>query len=122
MAETGWGSFVMVDNKLKNGSFMASKTVGRFIAFGAITTMGRMADGGLLAMDQFRFSEGKYNGSVINVIDILESPRNGPWEFTVMGGIGFFRGYTRYAISQPYLPTTEPPLHVFKWQFHFTSQ
>ena len=112
----------MVDNKLKNGPFMESKTIGRFTGFGAITTIGGMVDGGLLALDQFRFNEGEYNGSVINVIGILKSPRDGPWEFAIMGGTSFFRGYTGYAISQPYLATTVPPLHVFEWHFHLTSQ
>ena len=67
----------MVDKKLKNGPFLESKTLERFTGFGAITTMGGMADAWLLAMNQFWFSKGKYNGSMINVIDILESSKNG---------------------------------------------
>jgi hypothetical protein len=94
----GWGSFLTVDNLLVDGPAADSPLVGSFTGVAAITTKGGIADGGLFAVDQFRFGPAsKYNGSTISVIG------------------------TGYVISTPYLPTTAAPVFVFKWDFSLSK-
>jgi hypothetical protein len=105
-----------------DGPAADSPLVGSFTGVAAITTKGGIADGGLFAVDQFRFGPAsKYNGSTISVIGILANPLNGPWELSVVAGTGHFRGYTGYVISTPYLPTTAAPVFVFKWDFSLSK-
>ncbi|KAG0625278.1 hypothetical protein M758_2G042100 [Ceratodon purpureus] len=115
----GWGSFLTIDNIITEGPNFTTTVLGKFTGFAVMTTKGGLLDGGILVLDQFRFGPAsKYNGSSISVTGNLANPPPGPWEVIVLGGTGYFRGYTGYAFSEPYLPTTLAPRFVYKWTFY----
>ena len=121
-SELGWGSILTLDNYVKEGPAFTSKTLGRFSGFAVLTTTGGIGDGGKLGVDEFRFGSGsKYNGSSLTVVGTFLEPADGPWEVIIVGGTGYFRGWSGYAISALYLPTTVAPDYAFKWHIYISK-
>ncbi|XP_024375472.1 dirigent protein 11 [Physcomitrium patens] len=117
----GWGSFMVFDNRLKEGAAADSKLLGRITGSGALTTIGGLPTGGVQVTSKFWFGEGsKYPGSSFTLVGTL-SYGPAPWELIVIGGTGYFRGFSGYGLSAPENSTTVPPLFVYKWNFHLTK-
>lgn len=118
----GWGSFLVFDNRLKQGAALDSKLLGRITGFGVLSTIGGLPTGGVQVTSKFWFGEGsKYPGSSITVVGTLSYGPT-PWELVVIGGTGKFRGYSGYGLSQPENSTTVPPIYVYKWNFYLTKK
>lgn len=114
----GWGSFLVFDNKLMEGASPSSTVLGRITGSGVLSTIGGLSGGGVQVVSKFWWSPtGPLKGSSITVVGTL-SYGTAPWELTVVAGTGEFRGYIGYALSQPELSTTAPPLFVYKWTIH----
>ncbi|KAI6696648.1 hypothetical protein NL676_016767, partial [Syzygium grande] len=90
---TGFGAVVMIDDPLTEGPEMSSKEVGRAQGIYALASQN---DVGLLMVQNYVFTEGKYNGSTLSVLGrnaVLSSMR----ELTIVGGSGLFRFARGYA-------------------------
>ncbi|KAI3407249.1 Dirigent protein, partial [Psidium guajava] len=90
---TRFGSVYVIDDPLTKGPKMSSKIVGR--AQG-IYSSASLNDLGLLMVQNYVFTQGKYNGSTLSVLGrnaVLSNVR----EMPIVGGSGLFRFARGYA-------------------------
>lgn len=90
-----FGSTVMIDDPLTEGSEITSKLVGKAQGMYAIAAQNDIA---LLMVMNLVFFEGKYNGSSISVLGrnpVLNDVR----EMPIVGGSGVFRAAHGYALA-----------------------
>ncbi|XP_030517323.1 dirigent protein 22-like [Rhodamnia argentea] len=90
---TRFGSVFVIDDPLTERPEMSSKMVGR--AQG-IYSSASLNDIGLLMVQNYVFTEGKYNGSTLSILGrnaVLSSVR----EMPIVGGSGLFRFASGYA-------------------------
>ena len=119
LSETGFGSFFVFDNILREGPSVTSKELGRYKGTALGVSLEPYTIGGLymIAHHDFQSGSGKYNGSSFTVMgtvgDIYAPP---PRYMLIPGGLGYFFGCSGYAIWAP-VPAT-PPLFVFQWDFY----
>ncbi|XP_010024253.2 dirigent protein 22-like [Eucalyptus grandis] len=91
---TGFGAIVVIDDPLTEGPEASSKIVGR--AQGLYSSAS-LNEAGLLMVQNYVFTEGKYNGSTLSVLGrnaVFSSMR----EMPIVGGsrlFGFARGYAQ---------------------------
>ncbi|KAK2633033.1 dirigent protein 22 [Eucalyptus grandis] len=90
---TGFGAVVMIDDPLTEGPEMSSKEVGRAQGIYALSSQN---DVGLLMVQNYVFTEGKYNGSTLSVLG-RNAVFSGVREMSIVGGSGLFRFARGYA-------------------------
>ncbi|KAI6696651.1 hypothetical protein NL676_016770 [Syzygium grande] len=90
---TGFGAVVMIDDPLTEGPETSSKEVGRAQGIYALASQ---KDTGLLMVQNYVFTEGKYNGSTLSVLG-RNAVFSGVRELSIVGGSGLFRFARGYA-------------------------
>ncbi|KAK3446850.1 dirigent protein 22 [Eucalyptus grandis] len=96
---TGFGLVVMIDDPLTEGPELSSKVVGR--AQGLYSSASQN-DLGLLMVQNYVFTEGKYNGSTLSVLGrnaVFSEVR----EMPIVGGSRLFRFARGYAQARTHL-------------------
>ncbi|XP_047942652.1 dirigent protein 21-like [Salvia hispanica] len=89
---TRFGEVQVVDIRLTEGPNLSSRTLGR--AQG-LFTYADVRETGLLMVYNYFFTEGRYNGSTLNVMGRYP-PRSDNIEMAVIGGSGHLRGARGY--------------------------
>ncbi|KAG0558769.1 hypothetical protein M758_10G049700 [Ceratodon purpureus] len=126
-AGVGFGSVVVFDNEIREGTSNSSKLLGRAsgVAIGVIRPSPATKGATRVQMHmEHIFEEGsEYDGSTISVVGIFFS-LTGPWEANVPGGTGRFKGYRGYGVSAQLSETAGPPpvYIVYKWDFYLTKE
>ncbi|XP_048127647.1 dirigent protein 22-like [Rhodamnia argentea] len=115
---TGFGAVVMIDDALTEGPEMSSKEVGRAQGIYALASQ---KDAGLLMVQNYVFTEGKYNGSTLSVLGrnaVFSSVR----ELPIVGGSGLFRFARGYAEAKTLtfdLKTGDAVVQYNVYVFHY---
>ncbi|WCJ31106.1 Disease resistance-responsive (dirigent-like protein) family protein [Euphorbia peplus] len=94
----GFGFVNMIDDPLTEGPELSSKLLGRAQGLFGNAEQGNLA---LVMVMNFVFSEGKYNGSTLNILgrnSILLEVR----EMSIVGGTGLFRFARGYVQASTY--------------------
>ncbi|KAF8019832.1 hypothetical protein BT93_G0506 [Corymbia citriodora subsp. variegata] len=115
---TGFGAVVMIDDPLTEGPEMSSKEVGRAQGIYALASQN---DVGLLMVQNYVFSEGKYNGSTLSVLG-RNAVFSGVREMPIVGGSGLFRfarGYVRAKTHEFDLKTGDACVEYNVYVFHY---
>ncbi|XP_030453140.1 dirigent protein 22-like [Syzygium oleosum] len=115
---TGFGAVVMIDDLLTEGPDMSSKEVGRAQGIYALASQN---DVGLLMVQNYVFTEGKYNGSTLSVLG-RNAVLSGVRELAIVGGSGLFRfarGYARAKTHTFDLKTGDACVEYDVYVFHY---
>ncbi|KAI3407248.1 Dirigent protein [Psidium guajava] len=115
---TGFGAVVVIDDPLTEGPEMSSKEVGR--AQG-IYAMASQKDACLLMVQNYAFTEGKYNGSTLSVLG-RNAVFSGVRELPIVGGSGLFRFARGYAQAKTLtfdLKTGDAVVEYNVYVFHY---
>lgn len=121
LSAIGWGSFLTLDNYLKEGPDTDSKLLGMITGTTVVTSKGGVATGGAQLNTQHIFSGDFYNASSLTVTGTILTPST-PWECIVPGGTGAFRGYSGYGLLAPVEATTAPPVYVYQWDIYISPK
>ncbi|XP_030518398.2 dirigent protein 22-like [Rhodamnia argentea] len=115
---TLFGAVVMIDDPLTEGPEMSSKEVGRAQGIYALASQ---HDVGLLMVQNYVFTEGKYNGSTLSVLGrnaVFSEVR----EMPIVGGSRLFRFARGYAQARTHwldLQTGDAVVEYNVYVFHY---
>ncbi|KAI3407247.1 Dirigent protein [Psidium guajava] len=115
---TGFGAVVMIDDPLTEGPEMSSKEVGRAQGIYALASQ---KDASLLMVQNYVFTEGKYNGSTLSVLG-RNAVFSGVRELPIVGGSGLFRfarGYAKAKTRTFDLKTGDTVVEYNVYVFHY---
>lgn len=112
-SDLGFGSFVVFDNLMKDGVSSDSKLLGKVTGFSVVTTIAKYGEFGYSSQfnGQHIFYDGEYNGSAFTVI-----PGG-----IILGGSGYFQGYTGYGETVDDFAAESGLYHVYKWDIYLSN-
>ncbi|XP_010024241.2 dirigent protein 22 [Eucalyptus grandis] len=115
---TAFGAVVMIDDPLTEGPELSSKIVGRAQGLYAYASLSEI---GLLMVQNYFFTEGKYNGSTLSVLG-RNAVFSGVREMPIVGGSRLFRFARGYAQAKTHsldLQTGDAVVEYNVYVFHY---